>query len=71
MSIKGIDNMVVSASAIAEVLAVEEGCPQPSPDRLRLLRKQYQTIAHRIAAEVVRQHRARIGLPPVAERRAA
>lgn len=71
MSIKGIENMVVSGSAIAEVLAAEEGLPQPSPDRVRQLRAQYQTIANRIAGEVIRQHRARIGLRPLAERRAA
>jgi len=62
MKINGLDAKIASASALCAVIAAEESLPHPSPDRLRDLRERYRGLEIDITAEIVRQHRARIGL---------
>jgi hypothetical protein len=65
MTIKGIENKVGSASAIAEAIGLEEECPEPNRAGIRDLRAHYLRLAQSITAEAVRQHRARLGQPRI------
>lgn len=65
MTIKGIEHQVSSASGIAQAIYDEQACPIPNLARIGDLRHAYLLLAEEIVHQVIRQHRAKTGLPPV------
>ncbi len=65
MTIKGIDHTIAGASCIAAAIHACESSPVQDLREATDLRRSYHLLAERIAAEAVRQFRAKRGAPEI------